>query len=45
MELLSESDNVCRTLDSNSVHKDKNGEKLTWGVLFNEVCEYFTKVS
>jgi hypothetical protein len=46
MELLSENEtDICRTLDSNSIQKDRSGDKVTWTWLFTEVCEYFTKVS
>jgi hypothetical protein len=45
LELLSDNDDVCHILASNSVQKGKSGEgSITWTALFCEVVGYFAKV-
>ena len=39
-----DSEDGCKMLDSNSLYKDKAGDKVTWTTLFNEVVEYYAKV-
>jgi hypothetical protein len=44
-DLISENDELCRQLDSNSMHKDSNKDKVTWNALFFDVKDYFAKVN
>lgn len=43
MELLGD-DDICRNLDSNSVQRDRSGDKVTWTSVFKDATEYFAKV-